>query len=186
MSRIGKYPVELPDGVEAQINGQNVRIKGKLGELSLTLHEDVSAALEDVANDAGKTSKVVRLAPKSDEPFARQIWPTMRTLVSNMVEGVTKGYKKDLEIKGVGYRANLQGQTLVMTLGFSHEVRFEIPQDIKVEVEKQVAISISGIDKQKVGQVAAKIRGFKPPEPYKGKGIRYVGEYILKKEGKKK
>lgn len=186
MSRIGKYPVELPDGVEAQVNGQDVRIKGKLGELSMTVHEDVSVALEDVANDAGKTSKVVRLAPKSEEPFARQIWPTMRTLVSNMVEGVSKGYKKDLEIKGVGYRANLQGQILVMTLGFSHEVRFEIPEGIKLEVEKQVAISISGIDKQKVGQVAAKIRGFKPPEPYKGKGIRYVGEYILKKEGKKK
>jgi large subunit ribosomal protein L6 len=186
MSRIGKYPVELPDGVEAQVNGQTVRIKGKLGELSMIVHEDVSVAVEDVANDAGKSAKVVRLAPKSEEPFARQIWPTMRTLVSNMVEGVSKGYKKDLEIKGVGYRANLQGQTLVMTLGFSHEVRFEVPQGIKVEVEKQVAISISGIDKQQVGQVAAKIRGFKPPEPYKGKGIRYVGEYILKKEGKKK
>ncbi|MCD8497957.1 MAG: 50S ribosomal protein L6 [Alphaproteobacteria bacterium] len=186
MSRIGKYPVELPDGVEAQVNGQDVRVKGKLGELSMTVHDDVSVALEDVANDDGKTSKVVRLQPKSDTPFAKQIWPTMRTLVSNMVVGVSEGYKKDLEIKGVGYRANLQGQTLVMTLGFSHEVRFDVPQGIKVEVDKQVAISISGIDKQQVGQVAAKIRGFKPPEPYKGKGIRYANEYILKKEGKKK
>lgn len=186
MSRIGKYPVELPDGVEAQVNGQDVRIKGKLGELTLKVHDDVSVKIEDVANDDGKTAKVVRLAPKSDEQFARQIWPTMRTLVDNMVEGVTKGYKKDLEIKGVGYRANLQGQTLVMTLGFSHEIRYDVPQGIKVEVDKQVAISISGIDKQKVGQVAAEIRGFKPPEPYKGKGIRYANEYILKKEGKKK
>lgn len=186
MSRIGKYPVELPADVEAQVNGQDVRIKGKLGELSMTVHDDVSVKVEEVANDDGKTAKVVRLAPKSDEPFARQIWPTMRTLVSNMVEGVSKGYKKDLEIKGVGYRANLQGQTLVMTLGFSHEIRYDVPQGIKVEVDKQVAISISGIDKQKVGQVAAEIRGFKPPEPYKGKGIRYANEYILKKEGKKK
>ena len=110
----------------------------------------------------------------------------MRTLVNNIVVGVSTGYKKDLEIKGVGYRANMQGQDLVMSLGFSHEVRYRIPDGIKVEVDKQVAISVTGIDKQKVGQVAANIRGYKPPEPYKGKGIRYVDEFILRKEGKKK
>lgn len=186
MSRIGKNPVVIPDGVDVQVNGQNISAKGKLGELKMSVHDEVSIALEEVANDGGKTQKVVTLKPKSEAPFAKQIWPTMRTLVNNIVIGVNEGYKKDLEIKGVGYRANLQGQTLVMTLGFSHEIRYDIPQGVKVEVEKQTAITITGIDKQLVGQVAAKIRGFKPPEPYKGKGIRYVNEYVLKKEGKKK
>lgn len=186
MSRIGKNPVSIPEGVEVQVNGQEVKAKGKLGELSLTVHDDVAVEMGEVSNDDGKTSKVVKLSAKNDSRFAGQIWPTMRTLVNNIVIGVSEGYKKDLEIKGVGYRANLQGQTLVMSLGFSHEVRYDIPQGIKVEVDKQTAISISGIDKQLVGQVAAKIRGFKPPEPYKGKGIRYVDEYILRKEGKKK
>jgi large subunit ribosomal protein L6 len=186
MSRIGKYPVVVPAGVDVQINGQTVKVKGKLGELSLNLHDEVAAIMEDVANDDGKTSKVVRLSKKTETPMAAKIWPTMRTLVNNMIIGVNEGYKKNLEIKGVGYRANLQGQILVMTLGFSHEVKYEIPAGIKLEVEKQVAISITGIDKQLVGQVAAKIRGLKPPEPYKGKGIRYVDEYVVRKEGKKK
>lgn len=186
MSRIGKNPVVLPEGVEVQVNGQDVKAKGKLGELSLTIHEDVSVKLDDVANDDGKTQKIVVLAPKNETPFARQIWPTMRTLVSNIVVGVSKGYSKKLEIKGVGYRANLQGQTLVLSLGFSHEVRFDVPQGIKVTMDGQTNIEVSGIDKQQVGQVAAKIRGFKPPEPYKGKGIRYADEYVIRKEGKKK
>lgn len=186
MSRIGKNPVALPEGVEFSINGQEVKAKGKLGELTLNIHDQVAIAMEDVANDDGKTSKVVKLEPKNDSPFAKQIWPTMRTLVNNIVIGVSEGYKKELEIKGVGYRANLQGQDLVMALGFSHDVKYRIPDGIKVEVEKQVGITITGIDKQQVGQVAAKIRGFKPPEPYKGKGIRYKDEYILRKEGKKK
>lgn len=186
MSRIGKNPVAVPDGVELQINGQDVKAKGKLGELSLTVHDDVAVALEDIANDEGKTAKVVRLSPKSDTRFARQIWPTMRTLVSNIVTGVSEGYVKNLEIQGVGYRANLQGSVLVLTLGFSHEVRYDVPEGIKIEVEKQTAIKISGIDKQRVGQVAAEIRGFKKPEPYKGKGIRYANEYVVRKEGKKK
>lgn len=186
MSRIGKNPISIPDGVEIQVNGQDVKAKGKLGELSLTIHDEVNVAMEDVANDDGKTSKVVKLSPKNDSRFANQIWPTMRTLVNNIVIGVSEGYKKQLEIKGVGYRANMQGQDIVMSLGFSHEVKYRIPDGIKVEVEKQVSITITGIDKQLVGHVAAKIRGFKPPEPFKGKGIRYADEYVLRKEGKKK
>ncbi len=186
MSRIGSNPVTIPDGVEITLNGQDLKAKGKLGELDLRINDEVSAVLEDVANDDGKSSKIVRLSPKTNSRFARQIWPTMRTLISNICVGVSEGYEKNLEIHGVGFRANLQGQTLVLSLGFSHEVRYEIPQNVKVEVVKQTSIKISGIDKQLVGQVAAKIRGFKKPEPYKGKGIRYVGEYILRKEGKKK
>ena len=186
MSRIGKNPVAIPDGVEIEINGQELKAKGKLGELSMTVHDEVAVELEEVANDDGNNSKVVRLAPKNDSRFAGQIWPTMRTLVNNIVVGVSEGYTKKLEIKGVGYRANLQGQELVLALGFSHDVKFRIPDGIKVEVEKQTAITVSGINKQQVGQVAANIRGFKPPEPYKGKGIRYVDEYVLRKEGKKK
>lgn len=186
MSRIGSNPVTIPEGVEITLNGQDLKAKGKLGELDLRINDEVSAVLEDVANDDGKTSKVVRLAPKSNSRFARQIWPTMRTLINNICIGVSEGYEKELEIHGVGFRANLQGQTLVLSLGFSHEVRYDVPAGVKVEVIKQTGIKISGIDKQLVGQVAAKIRGFKKPEPYKGKGIRYVGEYILRKEGKKK
>ncbi len=186
MSRIGKNPVTIPEGVEVQISGQDVKAKGKLGELELTLHGEVSAVIEDVANDDGKSSKIVRLSPKSNSKFAAQIWPTMRTLVDNIFTGVSKGYVKDLEIHGVGYRANLQGTTLVLALGFSHDVHYEIPAGVKVEVEKQTKLKVSGIDKQRVGQVAAEIRAFKKPEPYKGKGIRYVDEYIIRKEGKKK
>ncbi|MDH5722501.1 MAG: 50S ribosomal protein L6 [Alphaproteobacteria bacterium] len=186
MSRIGKNPVSVPEGVEVHLNGQDLKVKGKLGELSLTIHDEVLAVMEDVANDDGKSEKVIKLSPKSKSRFAQQIWPTMRTLVQNLFDGVSKGYEKNLEIHGVGYRANMQGNTLVLSLGFSHEVRYDIPQGIKVEVEKQTALKVSGIDKQQVGQVAAKIRAFKKPEPYKGKGIRYADEYILRKEGKKK
>ncbi len=186
MSRIGNKPVSLPEGVEVQVNGQDVKAKGKLGELSLNVHEEVSVELQEVANDDGKTEKVVVLAPKSESRFAQQIWPTMRTLVNNIVIGVSEGYKKDLEIKGVGYRGQLQGKTLVLNLGFSHDVRYDIPEGVDVKMDGQTKISVAGIDKQLVGQVAAKIRGFKKPEPYKGKGIRYVDEYVLIKEGKKK
>ena len=192
MSRIGKQPITLPEGVELSVNGQDVKAKGKLGQLELRVHDEVSIKIEDVANDDGKTDKVVTLAPKSNSRFARQIWPTMRTLVNNIVVGVSEGYTKKLEIKGVGYRGNLQGKTLVLSLGFSHEVRYDIPEYVSVEMEdaagkgSQTDIQISGIDKQQVGQVAAKIRGFKPPEPYKGKGIRYADEYVIRKEGKKK
>lgn len=185
MSRIGSRAVTLPEGVEVQVNGQDVKAKGKLGELDLRIHDEVSIKIEDVANDE-KTQKVITLAPKSNSRFAQQIWPTMRTLVNNIVVGVSEGYSKKLEIKGVGYRGNLQGKTLVLSLGFSHEVRFDIPEGVDVKMDGQTNIEVSGIDKQKVGQVAAKIRGFKPPEPYKGKGIRYVDEYVVRKEGKKK
>ncbi len=186
MSRIGKNPVTIPEGVEIQINGQDVKAKGKLGELKLVLHDEVSAVIEDAANDDGKASKIVRLSPKSNSKFAQKIWPTMRTLVDNICIGVSQGYVKNLEIHGVGYRGNLQGTKLVLALGFSHDVIYEIPAGVKVELEKQTKLKISGIDKQRVGQVAAEIRAFKKPEPYKGKGIRYVDEYIIRKEGKKK
>ncbi len=186
MSRIGKKPVAVPDGVEVQINGQQLIAKGKLGSLELSLHGEVSAVVEDVANDDGKSSKLVRLSPKSNSKFAAQIWPTMRTLVDNICIGVSQGYVKNLEIHGVGYRANLQGSDLVLALGFSHEVRYAVPSDVKIEIEKQTRLKISGIDKQRVGQIAAEIRAYKKPEPYKGKGIRYADEYIIRKEGKKK
>lgn len=181
MSRIGKNPVPVPQGVEVAIDGQSVRAKGKLGELKLVVHEDVVVKLED-----GEKGKQVRLSPRGDGRQARILWPTMRTMVRNLVEGVSQGYRKKLEITGVGYRANLQGSDLVMTLGFSHEIRYKVPAGIKLAVEKQTQIEITGIDKQQVGQVAAEIRAYKPPEPYKGKGIRYEGEYIPMKEGKKK
>ncbi len=186
MSRIGKNPVTIPEGVEVQLDGQELKAKGKLGTLELRIHDEVSAVIEEAANDDGKTTKIVRLAPKSNSRFAQKIWPTMRTLVDNIFTGVSKGYVKELEIHGVGYRANLQGNNLVLTLGFSHDVIYEIPSEVKIEVDKQTKIKVSGIDKQRVGQVAAEIREFKKPEPYKGKGIRYVDEYILRKEGKKK
>jgi len=186
MSRIGKNPVEIPAGVELQIDGQTVKAKGSKGELTMAVHDEVAIKMDEVANDQGESRKVAVLEPKNDSRFAKQIWPTMRTLVHNMIIGVNEGYSKDLEIKGVGFRANLQGTTLVMSLGFSHEVKFTVPDGIKLEVEDQTKIKVSGIDKQHVGQTAAKIRGFKPPEPYKGKGIRYTDEYVLRKEGKKK
>ena len=186
MSRIGKKPVTIPEGVEVSIDGQDMKAKGKLGELDLVINHEVSIKLEEVANDDGKTEKLVVLEPKSNSRFANQIWPTMRTLVNNIVIGVSQGYSKKLEIKGVGYRGQLQGKTLVLSLGFSHEVRYDIPQGVDVKMPDQTNIEVSGIDKQQVGQVAAKIRGFKPPEPYKGKGIRYVDEYVVRKEGKKK
>lgn len=186
MSRIGNKPVEIPEGVEFTLDGQDIKAKGKLGELTLRIHDEVSIKLDEVANDDGKTSKVVTLEPKSQSRFAKQIWPTMRTLVDNIVIGVSQGYSKKLEIKGVGYRGNLQGKTLVLALGFSHEVRFDIPDGVELKMDGQTGIEISGIDKQLVGQVAAKIRAFKKPEPYKGKGIRYADEYVVRKEGKKK
>ncbi|MEM7617767.1 MAG: 50S ribosomal protein L6 [Pseudomonadota bacterium] len=177
MSRIGNKPVAVPEGVTMDVNGQDVKAKGSKGELSLRVHDDVSVKMED---------GVVVLAPRSKSLNAKKLWPTMRTLINNMVVGVTEGYSKSLEIHGVGLRAQMQGNTIVMQLGFSHEVRYDIPQGVTVAVEDQTKINVSGIDKQLVGQVAAKIRGFKPPEPYKGKGIRYTDEYVMRKEGKKK
>lgn len=186
MSRIGKNPVTIPEGVEIVLNGQDIKAKGKLGELELRIHDEVAAKVEEVANDEGQTSKIITLSPKSNSKISQQVWPTMRTLVNNICVGVSEGYSKKLEIHGVGYRANLQGSNLVLTLGFSHEVKYTVPEGVTIAVEKQTELTVSGIDKQLVGQVAANIRGFKKPEPYKGKGIRYSDEYILRKEGKKK
>lgn len=177
MSRIGKKPVVVPEAVTIDINGQDLKAKGAKGELSVRIHDDVSVKLED--------GQVV-FAPRSNSLFAQKIYPTMRTLVNNIVVGVTEGYTRKLEIHGVGLRGNMQGNTLVMQLGYSHEVRYDVPEGVKVDVEDQTKITVSGIDKQVVGQVAANIREFKKPEPYKGKGIRYADEYILRKEGKKK
>lgn len=177
MSRIGKNPVVLPAGVKVTVNGQNVEADGKLGRLSMTVHPEVKAELID--------GKVV-VQPLSNSFLSRSIWATTRTLINNMVKGVSEGYTKKLEIQGVGYRAQVQGQDLVMQLGFSHEIRYNVPSDIKVAVEKQTQLTITGIDKEKVGQVAAEIYMMKPPEPYKGKGIRYAGQYVRRKEGKKK
>jgi large subunit ribosomal protein L6 len=177
MSRIGKNPVAVPDGVTVNVDGQTVKAKGPKGELFVVVHDDVSVSMVD-----GK----VKLEQRVNSLRAKKLWPTMRTLVKNIVGGVKDGYSKDLEIQGVGYRCAMQGNTLVLQLGFSHEVRFDVPPGIKLTVADQTKIKIEGIDKQAVGQVAAKIRSFKKPEPYKGKGIRYVGEYVQIKEGKKK
>lgn len=177
MSRVGKNPVKLVDGVTAEINGQTVKVKGKLGELTMQVHDSVAAKLEN--------GEIV-VSPRDDSRETRALWATMRNLIKNMVQGVSAGYTKVLEIQGVGYRANLQGSNLNLQLGFSHDINFPIPDGIKMAVEKQTKITITGIDKQQVGQVAADIYRMKPPEPYKGKGIRYEGQQILRKEGKKK
>lgn len=177
MSRVGKNPVKLVDGVTAEINGQTVKVKGKLGELSMNVHDNVAVKLEN-----GEIS----VSPKDDSRETRALWATMRNLIKNMVQGVSAGYTKVLEIHGVGLRANLQGSNLNLQLGFSHDINFPIPDGIKMAVEKQTKVTITGIDKQQVGQVAADIYRLKSPEPYKGKGIRYEGQQILRKEGKKK
>ena len=177
MSRVGKNPVVLPAGVTANLDGQVIKVKGPKGELSLEVHRDIEAKIDGTN---------VTVAPKNQERQTRALWATMQRRIKNMVIGVATGYEKNLEIEGVGYRSNLQGKELVLQLGFSHDIRYAIPDGITIAVEKQTAIKITGIDKEKVGQVAAEIRGYKPPEPYKGKGIRYVGEYIIRKEGKKK
>ncbi len=182
MSRIGKNPVVVPEGVTVEVSGQTVKVKGKLGELSIIVHENVDVKLEN--GEDGK--KHVVLTPRNDERSTRMLWPTFRNHVKNMVIGVSEGYSKALDIQGVGFRANLQGQELVLQLGYSHDIRYAVPQGIKVAVDKQTKIAISGIDKQKVGQVAAEIIRFRPPEPYKGKGVRYEGQQIRRKEGKKK
>ncbi len=177
MSRIGKLPVELPSGVEATLNGQDVSVKGSKGTLSLTAHQDV--AVKQVEN-------TLVVEPLTKTKFGRAIWATTRALIANMVTGVTEGYNKVLELKGVGYRAQLQGKELVMQLGYSHDVKFPIPEGIDINVEKQTIVTISGIDKQLVGETAANIRKWREPEPYKGKGIKYADERIIRKEGKKK
>ena len=177
MSRIGQLPVPIPDGVTVEIAGQLVTAKGKLGEAGITLMPEV-----EVTRDNGHI--VVR--PRNDSLRARKMWGTARSVLNNLLVGVTEGFTRNLEINGVGYRAQLQGKELVLQLGFSHEVRYPVPDGLDIKCPDQTHIQISGNDKQRVGQAAAEIRAFKPPEPYKGKGIKLEGEYILRKEGKKK
>jgi large subunit ribosomal protein L6 len=177
MSRVGKHPVALPQGVTAEIKEGAVSVKGKLGSLSLPLTSEVEAKIDGAQ---------IVVAPRHETKRSRMMWGTTRNNVANMVKGVSEGFKKTLEIEGVGFRAALQGKTLVLNLGFSHEIRYEVPVGIEIKAEKPTVISISGADKQKVGQVAAEIRSMKKPEPYKGKGIKYAGERIRRKEGKKK
>jgi large subunit ribosomal protein L6 len=177
MSRIGKKPVPLPKGVTASVDGQTVKVKGPKGELSVKLVPDVSVSM----GDAG-----IQVTPRDGAERGPQMWGLSRTLVNNLVEGVTHGFTQKLEIQGVGYRAAVQGKNLNLQLGFSHDVAYPIPAGISIVTEKPTMISVSGIDKQLVGQVAAEIRGYRPPEPYKGKGVRYEGEYVRRKEGKKK
>ena len=177
MSRIGKKAVAIPSGVNASVQGQTVQIKGPKGTLQFLLHDDVEAKL-----DKGE----IKVDPRFETKRARSQWGTSRTLIANLVEGVTKGFEEKLEINGVGYRAAVQGKNLNLQLGFSHDVAFPIPAGITIATPKATEITITGIDKQLVGQVAAEIRAFRPPEPYKGKGVKYAGEYIFRKEGKKK
>jgi len=177
MSRIGKKPVDLPSGVEAKVSGQTVEVKGPKGVRSFTGTDDVTFAVEDNA---------VTVSPRGMSKRARQQWGMSRTQVANLVTGVTQGFKKELEITGVGYRAQAQGNVLKLSLGLSHEVNFQVPDGVTVTTPKQTEIVVEGIDQQQVGEVAAKIREWRKPEPYKGKGIKYKGEFIFRKEGKKK
>jgi large subunit ribosomal protein L6 len=177
MSRIGKNAVPVPSGVTATIDGQHVQVSGPKGELSAVLVDDVVARLEDGA---------IRVNPRAPTKRGRSMWGLSRTVVANLVEGVTDGFTRTLEITGVGYRAAVEGRVLKLALGFSHDVNYPIPDDITIACPRPTAITITGIDKQKVGQVAAEIRRYRPPEPYKGKGVRHQGEYIFRKEGKKK
>ena len=177
MSRIGKKPVAIPSGVTANIENGTLSVKGPKGTLSLGLSDEISYELGE-----GQIS----VQPANDSKLARSYWGMQRTLVSNLVEGVTDGYTKVLNITGVGYRASAQGKKLKLQLGFSHDVDLDVPEGIEVKTPDQTTIEVSGIDKQKVGQFAAEIRRWRKPEPYKGKGIRYRGEFIFRKEGKKK
>ncbi len=177
MSRIGKKPVPVAKGVDVQVKGQTVSVKGPKGQRSFTVPDDVSVVLDNGA---------VAFAPRGDSKRARSMWGMSRSVVENLQIGVTQGFSKKLEIEGVGYRAAVQGKVLKLSLGYSHDVDYPIPADIEIKTPKPVEIEISGIDEQRVGQVAAEIRAWRPPEPYKGKGVRYAGEFTFRKEGKKK
>ena len=177
MSRVGKNPVELPAGVQVAIAGRTLTAKGKLGELKLELTDDVEASVAD---------NRVSVQPKGNARQARMMWGTTRALVANMVQGVSAGYAKSMEITGTGFRAAVQGSNLVINLGFSHDVVYPVPAGIKITCERPTAIKVEGMDRRQVGQVAAEIRSFRPPEPYKGKGVKYDNETIRRKEGKKK
>ncbi len=177
MSRIGIRAVKVPAGVTASVEGQTVKVKGPKGAMQLTLLDDVLVKMQDGA---------IKVDPRDQSKRSRSMWGTARTLVNNLVTGVSAGFEEKLEITGVGYRAAVQGKSLNLQLGFSHDVTYPIPQGITIATPKPTEIVIAGMDKQQVGQVAAEIRGWRPPEPYKGKGVKYAGEYIFRKEGKKK
>jgi large subunit ribosomal protein L6 len=177
MSRIGKRPVTVPSGVTATVEGQIVKMKGPKGQLQFVVHNDVEVKFEKGA---------ITVAPRVKTNRAQAMFGTARAQVANLVAGVTKGFEKKLEITGVGYRAALQGKNLQLALGYSHDVVYQIPEGIQIVVPKPTEITITGSDSQRVGQVAAEIRAYRPPEPYKGKGVKYVGEFIFRKEGKKK
>jgi large subunit ribosomal protein L6 len=177
MSRIGKKPVAVPAGVTAAVDGRTVKVKGAKGELSFLAPDDVNVSL-----DNGQISVV----PRDDSKRARAMWGMSRSQVANLVEGVTKGYEKKLDITGVGYKAAVAGKVLKLSLGYSHDIDYDIPAGIAIVTPKPTEIVVTGIDKQKVGQTAAEIREFRGPEPYQGKGVRYSGEFIFRKEGKKK
>ncbi len=177
MSRIAKQPIEIPNGVEFSVNGREVSAKGPKGQLKVTLHESVELKQDD---------KVVTLAPKDASQAALAVTGTMRSVVSNVVEGVANGFEKRMQLVGVGYRAQAQGKQLNLSLGLSHPVNYPVPDGIEIETPAATEIVVRGCDKQKVGQVCAEIRAYRPPEPYKGKGIRYVDEQIVRKEAKKK
>jgi large subunit ribosomal protein L6 len=177
MSRIGKNPVPIPAGVQVELVGQLLNVSGGKGKLSLPISADVTATIADGA---------VTIAPKDESKHARAMWGTTRALVNNMVTGVSTGFTRTLEINGVGYRAAVQGKVLNLQLGYSHDIPYPIPDNIQIACERPTLIAVSGADRQRVGQVAAEIRGYRPPEPYKGKGIKYADETIRRKEGKKK
>ena len=177
MSRVGKKPVAIPSGVTASVEGQVVKVKGPKGALVVALHGDVAAKVE---------GSEVKIDPRADTKRARAMWGTYRSLLANAMTGVTKGFERRLEITGVGYRAAVQGKNLQVQLGYSHDIVYPIPEGITIAVPKTTEVVVTGIDQQKVGHVAAEIRAFRKPEPYKGKGVKYAGEYIFRKEGKKK
>ncbi len=177
MSRVGKRPVSVPSGVTAAVEGQTVKVKGPKGQLQFVVHDDVSVVL-----DKG----VIKVDPRFETKRARSLYGTARAQIANLVEGVTKGFEKKLEITGVGYRAAVQGKNLQLALGYSHDVVYPIPEGIAIVTPKPTEIVVTGNDIQRVGQVAAEIRDFRPPEPYKGKGVKYANEFIFRKEGKKK
>ena len=177
MSRIGKKAVELASGVSASVSGQTIEVKGPKGTRTFKATDDVTITVD---------GQSVSVEPRGKSKRARQQWGMSRTMIANLATGVTEGFKKELEINGVGYRAQMQGNTLKLALGYSHDVNFEVPEGVTVTAAKPTEITVEGIDQQLVGQVAANIRAFKPPEPYKGKGIRYSDEYVIRKEGKKK
>ncbi len=177
MSRVGKKPVSVPSGVTAAVDGQTVKVKGSKGELSFLVPEEVSVAMENGA---------VVVQPRDETKVARSNWGMSRAQVANLVEGVTKGFEKRLEITGVGYKAAVQGKILKLSLGYSHDIDYEIPAGVTVTTPRPTEIVVAGVDKQRVGQAAAEIREYRGPEPYKGKGVRYAGERIVRKEGKKK